>query len=86
MGQFMQDGTNNFFETTLLVTKPKKDIVMNVHNNEDGLRYLNRKTIDTINKKAIEATIQAHTHIGGRNNMVIEITESDEYHFGYLCY
>jgi glucose-6-phosphate isomerase len=86
IGQFMQEGTSNFFETTLLVTKPRKDMTMKVQDNEDGLRYLNNKTIDFINKKAIEATLQAHTQIGDRNNIVIEITNTDEFHFGYLFY
>jgi glucose-6-phosphate isomerase len=84
MGQYLQQGTRNFFETTLIVNKPKSDMVIKVTDNDDKLKYLNNKSLDFINKKAFEGTIAAHTKIGKVDNFIIEIDNNDEYHFGYL--
>ncbi|MDR2369828.1 MAG: glucose-6-phosphate isomerase [Mycoplasmataceae bacterium] len=84
MGQYLQQGKRIFFETSLIVKKPKKDLVVKVTDNVDKLKYLNNKSLDFINKKAFEGTISAHTKIGKVNNFVLEIGTNDEYHFGYL--
>jgi glucose-6-phosphate isomerase len=84
MGQYLQEGTRNFFETTLIVKEPKLDAVISVKDDEDSLRYLNNRSIDFINKKAFEGTIAAHTKLGKVDNFIIEIGKADAYHFGYL--
>ena len=84
LGQYLQEGTRNFIETTLIVSNPKYDIKMKINDNNDGLKYLNNKTLDFITKKAFKGTIEAHSQIGKVNNFVITINKSDEYHYGYL--
>jgi glucose-6-phosphate isomerase len=84
MGQYLQQGTRNFFETTLIVNKPKLDLILKVNDNNDKLKYLNNKSLDLVNRRAFEGTISAHTKIGKVDNFIIEIGANDEFHFGYL--
>ena len=84
LGQYLQQGTRNFMETTLMVKKPNKDMKLVIEDNDDGLKYLNGKTLDSLTKKAFEGTIKAHTEKGKVNNFIIEISEADEFHYGYL--
>ncbi len=84
LGQYLQEGTRNFIETTLIVENPKDDIKLKIDDNNDGLKYLNQKTLDFINKQAFEGTITAHSEDGKVNNLIISLTKSDEYHYGYL--
>ncbi|HCX03128.1 MAG TPA: glucose-6-phosphate isomerase [Clostridiales bacterium] len=86
MGQYIQDGRKNIFETVLNVGKSKKDIkVKEDKDNLDGLNYLSGRTLDYINKKAMEGTIKAH--VDGRvPNLMINIPELNPYYAGYLFY
>lgn len=84
MGQYLQEGRKIFFETTLIVKKPRLDMKLFINDDVDKLKYLNNKTIDLINKKAFTGTIRAHTDLGKNDNLVIEIDKCDAYHFGYL--
>lgn len=55
MGQFIQEGSRNIFETVLNVEKPVKDIVINEDkDNIDGLNFLAGKTIDFVNKRLLK--------------------------------
>ncbi|WP_028992612.1 glucose-6-phosphate isomerase [Thermoanaerobacter thermocopriae] len=86
MGQFIQEGSRNIFETVLNVEKPTKDIVINEDkDNIDGLNFLAGKTIDFVNKKAFEGTLLAHTD-GNVPNLVVNIPEVSPYYFGNLVY
>lgn len=86
MGQYIQDGKKNIFETILNVEKPKHDItIKRIDEDLDGLNYLGGKTIDFVNKKAMEGTIVAHID-GGVPNLIINIPEISPYYFGYLVY
>ncbi|KHO62939.1 glucose-6-phosphate isomerase [Thermoanaerobacter sp. YS13] len=86
MGQFIQEGSRNIFETVLNVEKPVKDIVINKDkDNIDGLNFLAGKTIDFVNKKAFEGTLLAHTD-GNVPNFVVNIPEISPYYFGNLVY
>jgi glucose-6-phosphate isomerase len=84
MGQYLQEGTHNFFETTLIVDTPLLDEKLKISNNIDGLKYLHNKNIDFINKKAFEGTVMAHSKLGKSHNLVIHLAKSDAYHFGYF--
>lgn len=84
LGQYLQEGTRNFIETTLWVEQPRKDIKLSIGDNDDGLKYLNSKTLHYINEKAFQGTVAAHTKNGKVNNLIINITKADEYHYGYL--
>lgn len=86
MGQFIQEGSRNIFETVLNVEKPVKNIVINEDkDNIDGLNFLAEKTIDFVNKKAFEGTLLAHTD-GNVPNLVVNIPEISAYYFGNLVY
>lgn len=86
IGQFIQDGSRNLFETVLWVDKAKKDIVIEAdEENLDGLNFLADKSIQYVNSKAYGGTFLAHVD-GGVPTMVIEIEKADAYHFGQLVY
>lgn len=86
MGQYIQDGRRDLFETVLHVNHPKKDITLEEDaENADGLNYLAGKTIDEINEKAYEGTLLAHTD-GAVPNLIIDVPALDAYTFGYLAY
>ena len=86
MGQYIQDGRRNLFETVLNIKEPKHNIdIKEDKDNLDGLNYLSGKTLDYVNSKAMEGTILAHVD-GGVPNIVIDIPKMDEYNFGKLIY
>lgn len=86
MGQYLQDGRRELFETVLTVEKPRKNIIIDeVEGNLDGLNFLSGKTMDMVNKKAFQGTLLAHTD-GMVPNIVIEIPELTPYYCGYLMY
>lgn len=86
MGQYIQDGRRDLFETVLHVNHSKKDILLESdETNADGLNYLAGKTIHDINDKAYQGTLLAHSD-GDVPNLVIELPELDAYTFGYLVY
>jgi len=86
MGQYIQDGLRNIFETVLNVESPCKNIVIpDDAANLDGLNFLSGKDMDYVNKKAMEGTILAHND-GGVPNLVVNIPKLDEYYFGSLVY
>ena len=86
MGQYIQDGRRNLFETVINVEKPSKVInISEDKDNIDGLNFLAGKTMDFVNKKAFEGTLLAHTD-GMVPNFVINIPEMSENVFGYMVY
>jgi glucose-6-phosphate isomerase len=85
MGQYIQDGRRNIFETVLNVEKSPEDIIIKRSEEDMGLNYLAGKTISLVNNKALEGTISAHID-GGVPNLVINIPEISPYYFGYLVY
>ncbi len=86
MGQLIQDGMRNIFETSIAVDDWKEDIVIKGdENNLDGLNYLQGKSIGHVNKMAHEGTVLAHLE-GGVPNLTISVPYMDEYIFGKLVY
>ncbi|MBR0428277.1 MAG: glucose-6-phosphate isomerase [Clostridia bacterium] len=86
MGQYIQDGRRNLFETVINVKKPNLNIRLNADDdNLDGLNYLAGKDLDYVNKKAMEGTIEAHVS-GGVPNIMITIDELNEENIGELIY
>ena len=86
MGQYIQQGRRNLFETVLNVAKSKTDIKIETdEDNLDGLNYLVGKTLDYVNKKAMEATIAAHVD-GDVPNILITMEKLDEENLGQLIY
>ena len=86
MGQYMQQGLRNIFETVLCIESPKSNITINSDDdNLDGLNYLAGKNLDYVNKKAMEGTIEAHVS-GGVPNIIIKIEKLDEENLCGLIY
>ena len=86
LGQFIQEGSRNIFETVIKVEKTKKGMAIPESEEDlDGLGYLQGKEIDFVNTKAFQGTLLAHTD-GDVPNFVITIPETDEYTLGYLMY
>lgn len=86
MGQYIQEGRRNLFETVISIENSSSDITINKdEDNLDGLNYLSGKTLDYVNKKAMEGTIKAHVS-GDVPNIVINIEKLDEENIGELIY
>lgn len=86
LGQYVQDGRRDLFETVLHVNKAKKEMTLEADDvNSDGLNYIAGKTIHEINDKAFQGTLLAHTD-GQVPNLIVEVPELDAYTFGYLVY
>lgn len=86
MGQYIQEGRRDLFETVISIKTPKNDIIINPDDdNLDGLNYLSGKTMDYVNKKAMEGTIKAHVD-GDVPNIEIEMNKLDEKNIGELIY
>ena len=86
MGQYMQEGLRNIFETVIYIENPKSNITINSDDdNLDGLNYLAGKDLDYVNKKAMEGTIDAHV-TGGVPNIVVKLEKLDEENLGGLIY
>ncbi len=86
MGQYIQDGVRMLFETSVVFTNPKRQVIIKEDEvNADGLNFLAGKSMDFVNRKAYEGTLLAHVD-GGVPNICIEIPEMNEYEFGYLVY
>ena len=86
MGQMIQDGKRNIFETVIEVENPNKDITIKEDaENLDGLNYLAGKTMSYVNKQAMEGTTMAHVE-GGVPNIRIILDEINERKLAELFY
>ncbi|NSL51650.1 glucose-6-phosphate isomerase [Calidifontibacillus erzurumensis] len=86
LGQYIQEGRRDLFETVLYINKPRHEIKIEKEANDlDDLNYLAGKTMDFVNKKAFEGTLLAHTD-GNVPNLIVTIPEINAFHFGYLVY
>ncbi len=86
MGQFIQDGSRNLFETVINIETSRETITINEEPVDlDGLNYLSGKTVDFVNKSAMNGTILAHTD-GNVPNTVVNVPEVNEYYLGQLFY
>ena len=86
MGQYIQEGLRNIFETVISVKNPKYKLTIPTDEaNLDKLNFLAGKRIDEVNKMAELGTMLAHVD-GGIPNILIEIPELNEYYIGQLIY
>ena len=86
MGQYIQEGRRNLFETVVSVKIPNSDFIINSDDdNLDGLNYLAGKKLDYVNKKAMEGTVQAHVS-GDVPNIGVLMNKLDEENIGELIY
>ena len=86
MGQMIQDGKRNLFETVIEVENVEKDITIKEdEKNLDGLNFLAGKTMSYVNKQAMEGTTMAHVE-GGVPNIRIKMDKVDEKTLAELFY
>lgn len=86
MGQYIQEGRRNLFETVISIEEPNSDITIpSDDDNLDGLNYLAGKGLDYVNKKAMEGTVQAHVS-GDVPNIIINLKQLNETSIGELIY
>jgi glucose-6-phosphate isomerase len=86
MGQQMQEGERNVFETFIAIDKPQNDLnIPHDADDLDGFNYVAGKSFDYVNKKAYEPTSAAHFE-GGVPNMTIGLCKADAFHLGHLFY
>ena len=86
LGQYVQEGRRDIFETVLHVEEPKSDWTIEAEEQDlDGLNYLAGKTMDYVNEKAYQGTLLAHTD-GQVPNLIVHLPKLDAYTFGYVVY
>lgn len=86
MGQFIQDGARIMFETVINVEESPEEILLKEEEvDTDGMNYLAGKSIDFVNKSAMNGTILAHTD-GQVPNLRIDVPEQNEFYLGELFY
>lgn len=86
MGQFIQDGQRTMFETIINLETSSVEILLEEEEVDlDGLNYLAGKSVDFINKSAMNGTKIAHTD-GGVPNLVVNLPEQNEFYLGELFY
>ena len=86
MGQFIQDGARIMFETVMSVEESPAEILLNKEDvDTDGMNYLAGKSVDFVNKSAMNGTILAHTD-GNVPNLMVRIPEQNEFYLGELFY
>ena len=86
MGQFIQDGSRIMYETVLNVEKSREEVIIGEEPVDlDGLNYLAGKTVDFVNKSAMNGTVLAHTD-GNVPNLMVNIPEQNEFYLGELFY
>lgn len=86
LGQYIQDGLRNLFETVVTFKEPTADVdIPYDRDNADGLNFLYGKTLFEVNANAEAATMLAH-YDGGVPNLVLEFDKKDAYNFGFAVY
>lgn len=86
LGQYIQEGRRDLFETTVTIDSPSADITIEENDdNLDGLNYLAGKTVHEVNEQAKIGTMLAHSS-GGVPNIEVVVPELSAKSFGYLVY
>lgn len=86
LGQMIQDGPKNHFETVIVIEDDQSVIkVFRDEKNLEGLNYLTGWEIDAVNEKAFMGTLLAHVD-GGVPNGLISLKKLDAFHIGKLIY
>ena len=86
LGQYVQEGRRNLFETVINIENPNSDIIIGYDDeNLDELNYIAGKKLSYVNKKALEATVLAHVD-GDVPNIIFNIDYLDEITIGQMIY
>lgn len=86
LGQWMQEGVRNVFETFVILDKTRSSVtVPGADDDLDGLNYLAGKSFEEINQQAANATFLAHL-AGGVPASIIRLADRSERTLGQLFY
>lgn len=86
MGQYIQEGLRNIFETVLSVESSQNTLLIPEDpDNLDGLNFLSGKTLGQVNRMAMLGTMIAHVD-GGVPNLEVLIPGLDARSMGELIY
>ncbi|MDE1045614.1 MAG: glucose-6-phosphate isomerase [Nitrospinaceae bacterium] len=86
MGQWIQDGKRNIFETFLILESSRRQLKIPAFKNDaDGLNYLAGETLDTVNEKSWLGAASAHKE-GDVPNMTLKIKDRSPYSLGQMFY
>lgn len=86
LGQYIQQGLRNLFETVIQVEQPQSDLTIPDDPDDlDGLNFLSGKGFNYVNQQACRGTLMAHVD-GGVPNLVLSIPELTPAYFGAMVY
>ena len=86
MGQYIQQGERTLLETVVrFAADPDQLTVPHDDVNGDGLNFLEDKTMDFINRQAMDGTLLAHVE-GGVPNLIVSVGERNARTLGELIY
>ena len=86
LGQAIQEGPQNIFESVLKIKNPKHDLkILKEKMNFDGLNYMADKTVNYVNEQARKGTVDAH-FVGNVPIIQVEIEKIDKRNLAYLMY
>ena len=86
LGQYIQEGLRNLFETVIRVENPRHDVkIPGDEKNLDQLNFLEGKSLNYVNDRAYEGVVLAHTD-GGVPVMTVNIPDQSEHTLGYMIY
>ncbi len=86
LGQYIQDGMRNLFETVLSIQKANTAFEIPFDEaNVDGLNFLAGKDMDEVNKTAMQGTLFAHVD-GSVPNILLELADKSAHSVGHLIY
>ena len=86
MGQYIQQGERHLLETVVRFAPGKRSqIVPHDALNGDGLNFLAGRTMDYINRQAMDGTLLAHVE-GGVPNIILNLGENNARTMGQLIY
>ena len=86
LGQYIQEGLRNLFETVIRVENPRHDVkIPGDEKNLDQLNFLEGKSLNYVNDRAYEGVVLAHTD-GGVPVMTVNIQDQSEHTLGYMIY
>ena len=86
MGQYIQEGSRNLFETVVRFTVPQSSCLLDpTPGDGSGLDYLRGRDLRFVNEQARRGTALAHT-AGGVPNLLLTVGERTPYWAGQLVY
>ncbi len=86
LGQYVQSGLRNIFETVITLQTPDSDEVIPYDpENIDGLNFLAGKSLYEVNRTAMHGTLFAHVD-GGVPNIRLRMFDRSAHSLGYMIY